>query len=114
MSETNVVRKCKIDGCKRPYKSKGYCGVHYRKWRRGELDSKPRYKTCSEENCNKPMFKMGYCEQHYSAWIASKHPERAKAESSAKPAIEEVAPKVEPKEETASKTSETSTPTSAE
>ncbi len=65
-------KKCKAEGCKRTYRAKGYCNVHYNKWRRGELAAKPRYKTCSEENCRKPIFKFGICEAHYTAWITSK------------------------------------------
>ena len=73
--EQKTERKCSIDGCKRPYRAKGYCNVHYKKWRRGEMDGVlARYRTCSEENCKKPTFKKGMCEQHYSAWSASKKP----------------------------------------
>ncbi len=75
---------CKIEGCKRPYRAKGYCTVHYQKWRRGELEAKPRYKTCNEENCNKPLYRKGYCEQHYSAWSVSKKGGEAKAEAEVK------------------------------
>jgi len=69
MSET---KKCKVEACKRPYRAKGYCTVHYNKWRRGEMPTKARYKTCGEENCRKAIFKFGICEPHYTAWIASK------------------------------------------
>lgn len=65
-------KKCSVEGCKRPYRAKGYCGVHFHKWRRGELSAKPRYKICSEENCRKPLFKFGLCETHYQTWIVSK------------------------------------------
>lgn len=68
-------KRCSVEGCKRPYQAKGYCVTHYRKWRRGELDKKPRYRTCGEENCRKPAYRKGYCEQHYSAWSASKKPQ---------------------------------------
>jgi hypothetical protein len=90
-------KRCSIEGCKRPYRAKGYCNVHFRKWRRGELDAKPRYKICKEEKCKKPMFKKGYCEQHYGAWSASKKPgvekpaapaEAPTAAPAAKPATE--------------------------
>lgn len=69
-----VEKACKVKDCKRPYRSKGYCAIHFKKWRRGELEGakKGRYRICSEENCKKPTFKKGYCEQHYSAWSASK------------------------------------------
>ncbi|PIU58101.1 MAG: hypothetical protein COS89_02145 [Deltaproteobacteria bacterium CG07_land_8_20_14_0_80_38_7] len=72
-------KNCKMEGCKREYRAKGYCNVHFKKWRKGELDTKPRYKICGEENCKKPLYKMGYCEQHYTAWIASKKGEAPSA-----------------------------------
>lgn len=66
-------KKCSIEKCKRPYRAKGYCDVHFKKWRAGEIEGhRPRYKICKEENCKKPMFKRGMCEQHYGAWAASK------------------------------------------
>jgi hypothetical protein len=36
-------KKCSVDGCRRPYKAKGYCKVHYSKWRKGGFP-KPRQK----------------------------------------------------------------------
>ncbi|MFH1874536.1 MAG: hypothetical protein ABH859_05050 [Pseudomonadota bacterium] len=84
-------KNCQMQGCKRPYRAKGYCNVHYKKWRRGELEAKPRYKTCGEENCRKPLHKKGYCEQHYSAWSASRKRQQAPVEAPAaveKPAEE--------------------------
>jgi len=65
------VKKCKIKDCKRPYRAKDYCNVHYKAWRQGEYGKK-RYKICGNEGCKKPMFKKGMCEQHYGAWHASK------------------------------------------
>lgn len=66
MSSEVVVKKCKVEGCKRAYRAKGYCQVHYHKWRRGEL-TKTRYKTCSEEDCLKRTVRWGLCEEHYEA-----------------------------------------------
>lgn len=89
MSET---QKCRQEGCKRPYRAKGYCNVHYNKWRRGEMPVKPRYKTCGEENCRKPIFKFGICEAHYTTWIASKKEtpqEAAPAPAASAPAVPE-------------------------
>lgn len=61
-------KKCKMKGCKRPYRAKGYCNVHYKKWRRGEL-GKSRYKTCSEEGCKGKAHRWGYCETHYNSHL---------------------------------------------
>lgn len=82
---------CKIEGCKRPYRSKGYCNVHFRKWRRGEIEgARPRYKICGEENCKKPMVRNGQCQTHYDAWVASrKTVAAAPVVETAQPASEE-------------------------
>ncbi|MFH1829793.1 MAG: hypothetical protein ABH871_03330 [Pseudomonadota bacterium] len=93
------VKSCKQEGCKRPYKAKGFCNVHYKKWRRGELDKPGRYRTCAEESCHKPTHKKGYCEQHYSAWSASKKPQEAAEAKPAAAAPAAEAPKEEPKAE---------------
>ncbi|OGQ05273.1 MAG: hypothetical protein A3F82_01380 [Deltaproteobacteria bacterium RIFCSPLOWO2_12_FULL_44_12] len=68
----NQTKSCKIEGCKRAYRAKGFCNIHFHKWRRGELKQKPRYKICGEENCKKALFKFGMCEAHYQAWVASR------------------------------------------
>jgi hypothetical protein len=63
-------RRCKVKGCKRPYRAKGYCGTHYRAWRRGDLP-KARYKRCKKEGCAKPMVRRGYCEEHVKKGAAA-------------------------------------------
>ena len=91
MTETKA---CKIEGCKKPYRAKGFCSVHFKKWRAGELEGyKTRYKICGEEECKVPMFKAGYCEKHYQAWIASKKdaPATAEAPAAEAPAAEKPA-----------------------
>ena len=51
-------RKCSVEGCKRPYRAKTYCVVHYQAWRRGEIEAhKTRYKLCSKEACKKPSLR---------------------------------------------------------
>lgn len=72
-SKEKTTKACRMKGCKRPYRAKGYCVVHYQKWRRGEIEgARPRYRICREEKCRKPTHKAGLCEAHYSAWSASK------------------------------------------
>ncbi len=60
--------KCRIEGCKRPYRAKGYCQIHYKKWRHGELPH-PRYKICTAEGCRKRRSQWGLCEEHYKAKV---------------------------------------------
>ena len=63
--------RCKIEGCQRPLRAKGYCRVHYQKWRRGEYGHN-RYKTCTAEGCRKPRFQKSYCEEHYNGLFLKK------------------------------------------
>jgi hypothetical protein len=62
------IKKCQVKGCKRPYRAKGYCRIHYKQWRQGKLP-KPRYRTCSEEECLKKVHMRGLCEDHYQATL---------------------------------------------
>ncbi len=64
-------KKCKIKDCKRPYRAKGYCNVHYKKWRHGEFGL-ARYKICKNEGCHKPMKRFGMCAEHFEAWSKSR------------------------------------------
>ena len=58
-------KKCSVEGCKRPYRAKGYCVTHYKLWRRGELEGhKARYKLCSKEACKKAAGRYGLCDEH--------------------------------------------------
>jgi hypothetical protein len=58
-------QKCSVEGCKRPYRAKGYCVTHYKLWRRGEVEGhKARYKLCSKEGCKKPAGRYGLCAEH--------------------------------------------------
>lgn len=56
---------CKVEGCKRPYRAKGYCFHHYKAWRQGELGAS-RYNPCKAEKCTKRPFKAGLCQTHYN------------------------------------------------
>ena len=57
--------KCAVAGCKRPYRAKGYCIVHYQKWRRGEVEGHhARYKICTKEACRKPRSTGNLCAEH--------------------------------------------------
>ncbi len=62
---TTAEKKCSVESCKRPYRAKGYCVTHYKKWRRGEIEThKARYKLCSKEGCKKPAGRYGLCDEH--------------------------------------------------
>ena len=54
---------CSVEGCKRPYRSKGWCYFHFKKWRQGELPH-GRYRTCSKPECRSKAVRHGLCEKH--------------------------------------------------
>ncbi len=60
------VKECKIEGCKRPVRAKGYCRVHYQKWRKGEYGH-DRFKPCKMEGCTNRRYMKAYCEDHYKS-----------------------------------------------
>lgn len=57
-------KKCKVEGCKRPFRAKGYCVTHYKAWRRGEMPD-PRFRWCFTEECKNREFMRGLCKEHY-------------------------------------------------
>lgn len=61
--------KCSIEGCKRPYRAKRFCNVHYKAWRRGEMEGhRARYRICTKEGCRKPRAIQGsLCDEHLKA-----------------------------------------------
>jgi len=77
-------KACKVEGCKRAYRAKGYCYFHFQKWRKGELP-KARYTACNTEKCTKKQFKAGLCQTHYNEKMG-------KAAAAAAPAAPAAAP----------------------
>ena len=71
-------KTCSVQGCKRAYRAKGLCFFHYKKWRRGEVESRPsRYVTCSKPECKKKVVAHGLCQEHYDAWKKSRKKNQA-------------------------------------
>jgi hypothetical protein len=63
--KSRAEQKCTAANCKRPYRAKGYCAVHYRKWRHAEIEGhKTRYKICTKEGCLKARAKGSLCAEH--------------------------------------------------
>ena len=58
---------CKAKDCSREAIGKGYCRMHFRLWKAGEMP-KPRYKTCTFEKCRKIRSgTSSLCEEHFKA-----------------------------------------------
>ncbi len=66
-------KTCSVTGCKRAYRAKGLCFFHYQKWRRGEIEGRPRrWNACSKPDCKKKVFQHGLCQDHFDAWKKSR------------------------------------------
>lgn len=60
---------CKIDGCSKPIKARGWCAAHWARWRKtGTPDAsrpvKQLRKGCSVEGCGSKHASSGYCWAH--------------------------------------------------
>ena len=82
-------RKCSVDECCQPARSKNLCNAHYRRWRRhgdplGGGPSAPDRSLfvppvsdvtpCSIEGCGRVVKALGYCSAHYGRWQKYKDP----------------------------------------
>lgn len=64
---------CNIDGCGKPHLARGWCGMHYRRWRKygDPLITHKRVrveKSCSVDGCDKPWDARGLCNTHWRRW----------------------------------------------
>jgi len=58
---------CKAKDCAREAVGKGYCRMHFRLWKAGEMP-KARYKTCTFEKCRKHRHgTSSLCVEHFKA-----------------------------------------------
>jgi hypothetical protein len=80
-------KACTVPSCKRAYRAKGLCFFHYKKWRRGELEARPkRYVTCSKAECKKKVVAHGLCQEHFDAWKKARKKNQVTAPAEAAPA----------------------------
>src|SRR5262245_12882461 len=67
-------RTCSIDGCKRPWYCRGWCTLHYQRWRSHGTTADPRRQPnpdgrCLVAGCSRPERTRGWCGTHYSRWL---------------------------------------------
>lgn len=75
-------RVCSVSDCDEDHHAKGFCNRHYKKWKRGKLNSeskliaesrkRPRIISsgarCRVHGCFETELKLGYCEIHYNRY----------------------------------------------
>ncbi len=66
-----MMRLCAVEGCRKKLVARGYCAMHYHRWKRhgapgaaGRLIGLPR-ETCIIDGCGEPSVGLGYCVMHY-------------------------------------------------
>lgn len=62
---------CKIERCDKAAKARGWCPMHYRRWRlHGDPHTvhRPTKPECSVEGCRRDHCAKGYCTKHYTRW----------------------------------------------
>lgn len=64
-------RTCAVEGCQRPYRCSGYCGLHYDRMRKtGTTDlPTPVQRICQVPGCGRKHNCQGYCAAHYARLI---------------------------------------------
>ncbi len=69
-------RTCSVDGCEKVAVRRGWCSMHYQRWRRDgttELVVRPRKPgrvrpRCTVDGCERPHQARGFCKLHYERW----------------------------------------------
>jgi hypothetical protein len=69
------VERCKVEGCEKPSFRRGWCNMHYTRWRRyGDLstvhpNSVRRLGACSVDGCEADAISRNLCNKHYQRWL---------------------------------------------
>lgn len=66
---------CSVHGCSRPFRAKGFCGGHLKRWNeKGDalpdipLQSEMRGLSCSVEGCDRKAKSRAMCDKHIQRW----------------------------------------------
>lgn len=59
---------CSIESCEKPSKTRGWCSMHYERWRVENTTTVRRRKPCSIAGCARPAAARGWCTTHWRRW----------------------------------------------
>lgn len=69
-------RICSIEGCGKPHEARGWCSMHYMRWKtHGDVHYRDGYytrgrdKTCTIDGCDSPHSAKGLCGKHYQRQV---------------------------------------------
>ncbi len=65
------MKTCAVQGCNNSHRAKGFCGKHYKQWRKerlGETVSRDGSQGCKVAGCEGRHEAMGFCSKHYKRW----------------------------------------------
>lgn len=68
------MKVCSIGWCNRPHAAKGFCGMHYNRFKRNQDLDAPVLERIYQEHCNVPgcaraHVSKGFCKSHYSRFL---------------------------------------------
>ena len=66
---TEVTEDCAVGDCPRPQHARGWCTMHYQRWKRTgdpeKIIAVRRPDHCTVEDCTRPVAGNGLCGAHY-------------------------------------------------
>lgn len=63
---------CSVDGCEKPHVARGFCGTHYKRWRRDNpKPEQKRRKKCKVDGCDRLSHVRGMCGKHSYRFTAN-------------------------------------------
>lgn len=61
-------RTCSVQDCGRACLARGWCGMHYQRWKiHGSPDGRP-IKFCDVNGCDEVVLRRQWCMKHYARW----------------------------------------------
>ena len=59
---------CSVEGCEKPSKTRGWCGMHYKRWKKHGDPLQEPWRGCSVDGCDERHQSHRYCRSHLYRW----------------------------------------------